>query len=267
MSLYKSFVSIGAGNVASHIVKSLCNAGYKLIQVYSRTQESAKILADPANAEFTTSIEEIMQGADLYIVSIPDLSVPLILEQLKITNSLIVHTAGSHGLEVFGTKFTRYGVLYPLQTIRKNTAVNMAKSPFLIEANNPVVLAEIEEIARSISENVYLTDSETRRWIHLAAVFANNFTNHMLALSSEILNQKKLDQNLLRPLIEETFRKALESNPSEEQTGPAIRNDTNIIEKHIKMLENQPLLQKLYTFTSQSIQHTQSLKKNNSVNE
>jgi len=262
MSQSKTFVSIGAGNVATHIVKSLCAAGYTLIQVYSRTLESAEILAKCGNAEYTNSLEKINRNVDFYILSLPDNTLKSILDQLTITNKLIVHTAGSHGLEIFTTKFDKYGVLYPLQTIRKNAVLSLSKTPFLIEGCNPEVLKEIELIARSISENVYFTDSETRRWIHLAAIFANNFTNHMLSLSSKILDQKNIDKTILKPLIEETFRKALEMNPEDAQTGPAVRNDTNIIDAHIKMLEDQALLQKIYTFTSQSIQKTQSEKTN-----
>ncbi len=262
MNQSKRFVSIGAGNVATHISRNLCKAGYSLIQVYSRTIESAMELAVPEKAVFTTTLAEILPDADFYIVSLSDQIVPSVLNQLNLSGKLIFHTSGSHDLEVFGSKFLQYGVLYPLQTISKNVELNISKVPFLIEGSDSKCLLQIELIAGALSEKVYPTNSETRKWIHLAAVFANNFSNHMLALSQEILDDKDLDFDLLRPLIEETFKKAISMDPKEGQTGPAVRNDTIIMEKHIQMLENKPLLQKIYTFTSSSIQRTKTIRNN-----
>jgi predicted short-subunit dehydrogenase-like oxidoreductase (DUF2520 family) len=264
MNQPQSFISIGAGNVATHIVCGLCNSGYNLIQVFSRTQLSAKLLADQFGAGYTTDPSKLKTNADFYLFSIPDQFLLQILEQVNVHDKLIFHTAGSHGLEVFEKKFSQFGILYPLQTISKNAHLDIAKVPFLIEACDDSSLREIEKIARTISETVLITDSETRKWIHLAAIFASNFTNHMVTLSSEILQQKNLSPSLLTPLIEETYRKSLAMDPAEAQTGPAVRNDTVIIEKHIKMLEDQPLLQKIYTFTSQSIQLSKNSKKNKS---
>jgi predicted short-subunit dehydrogenase-like oxidoreductase (DUF2520 family) len=264
MNQSASFVSIGAGNVATHLVSKLHQSGLQLIQVYSRTTDSASALAKLYDSVYTISPSEIKTNADFYLVSVPDQVLPHILDQLKIHDKLIFHTAGSHGLEVFGKKFHFFGVMYPLQTFSKNAELNLTKVPLLIEASDDNTLKEIEKIAHLITEKVYITDSETRRWIHLAAVFACNFTNHMIDLSNEILHQKKIDPSILKPIIEETFRKSISMNPCEAQTGPAIRNDFTTIDKHIKMLENQALLQKIYTFTSQSIQFTKSSKQNKS---
>ena len=264
MEQTKNFVSIGAGNVATHLVKALCNKGYHLNQVYSRTLGSAKALADLHDAEYTNSPNEIITCAGFYLVSVPDQVLPTILNSIEIHDQLIFHTAGSCGLEVFGKKFMHFGVLYPLQTFSKNVSLNISKDPILIEASDNTSLQGIEHIARTISEKVFVTDSETRRWIHLAAVFACNFTNHMLVLSDGILHKKQLDPTLLQALIKETFRKSLEMDPAEVQTGPAVRDDTITIDKHIKMLEDQPLLQKIYTFTSESIRKTKSSRENKS---
>jgi predicted short-subunit dehydrogenase-like oxidoreductase (DUF2520 family) len=261
MNQFIDFVCIGAGNVATHLVKGLCDKGYRLIQVYSRTIDSANALAGPYGAKYTNSLSEITDKSDFYLFSVPDQVLPEILNQFKTYDRLAIHTAGSHGLEVFGKNFKHFGVLYPLQTISKNVKLNIAEIPFLIEASDNQSIQEIEKIARSVSEKVYITDTESRRWIHLAA---SNFTNHMVALSTEILNQKNLDPALLRPLIEETFRKSLVMDPTEAQTGPAVRNDFIIIDKHIKMLQGQSLMQKIYTFTSESIQVTKSSKQNKS---
>jgi len=258
------FVCIGAGNVASHLVKSLCASGFRLMQVYSRTIESANALAEPVNSASVTSLSEILTEADFYLVSLPDAVLPVFLNDFRTHDKLIFHTAGSHGLEVFGGNYQKCGILYPLQTFTKNVELDLKAVPFLIEAADNKTLSEIEGIADAISDKVFVTDSETRRWIHLAAIFASNFTNHMYVASSQILKERNLDPDILKPLIEETFRKSRTVDPSEAQTGPAVRNDFNTIEKHIKMLERLPFLQKIYTFTSQSIQFSKSSGNNKS---
>jgi len=262
MAQLKSFVSIGAGNVATHLVKSLCRSGYHLLQVYSRTSGSSRYLAGNFKAESTTSVSEINPDADFYLVSLPDSVLPDFLKEFNIQNKLIFHTAGSLGLEVFGNKYPYSAVLYPLQTFSRIIDLKLDDTPLLIEASNEKALVEIKKIAKSISSEIYSTDAETRRWIHLAGVFACNFTNHMFAASSEILKSKNLDPALLKPLINETFRKSQIADPLLVQTGPAIRNDINTMERHFKMLENLPFLQKIYTFTSQSILFSKSWLKN-----
>jgi predicted short-subunit dehydrogenase-like oxidoreductase (DUF2520 family) len=256
MDKKKTFVCIGAGNVATHLAKALCNNGYRLIQVYSRTINSARELANAHQAEFTNSSSKLLPLADFYLVSIPDQTMAELLYKIEFHDKLIFHTAGSSGLEVFGNKFKHFGVMYPLQTFTKNTALKISEIPFLIEASDEKSLEKIEVIARDISERVYVTDAETRRWIHLAAVFACNFTNHMLVLSDRILKDKNIDPSILRPLIEETLGKSVYMDPAEAQTGPAVRGDFATIDKHIKMLENQSLLQKIYTFTTESIRNS-----------
>ncbi len=248
------FVSIGAGNVATHLVRSLCSNGCSLIQVYSHTALSAQTLAVCWNAEYTVSPEKIKTDADFYLVSLTDQALTGFLREFSVLDKLIFHTAGSHGLEVFEGKFENCGVLYPLQTFSKNVELDLTPVPLLIEAKNEHALFEIQTIAGKISTRVIVTDSEARRWIHLAAVFACNFTNHMYAVSSEMLQRQNLDPGLLNPLIDETFHKSRAMSPAEAQTGPAQRNDSVTMEKHIKMLESQTLLQKIYTFTSRSIQ-------------
>ena len=257
----KKFISIGAGNVASHLVKAFCSSNCQLVQVYSRSTASARELAEKYNSRSTTILDELDQEADFYIVSLPDNILPEILLKLKIQKGIVLHTAGSHGLEIFKNRFEQYGVFYPLQSITKNIMVDFSEIPILVEANNNQTLLEVKNIAECVSHKVSVTDSETRKWIHLAAVFANNFTNHMMVLSNQILKDKGLDAELLRPIIEETFRKSVQISPESAQTGPAVRNDTVIMERHLNMLKNKPLLQKIYTFTSESIQLQKSKKK------
>jgi predicted short-subunit dehydrogenase-like oxidoreductase (DUF2520 family) len=267
MNQAAGFVSIGAGNVSTHFVRKLCDSGFKLVQVYSRTADSAWALAEKYNAGFTNSADEIVKDASFYLVSLPDQVLPGFLEHFKIKDKLIVHTAGSYGIDVFGEEYRYFGVLYPLQTFSKKFDLDISVVPILIEACDNETLKEIEKIARVISDKVIETDAETRRWIHLSALFASNFTNHMYVLAEELMKSRNLDPDILNPLIEETFRKSRLMDPAEAQTGPAVRNDVNTLAKHIKMLENKPLLQKIYTFTSESIQFTKSSKQNKPVNE
>jgi predicted short-subunit dehydrogenase-like oxidoreductase (DUF2520 family) len=262
MNHSSSFVCIGAGNVATHLVRKLCSSGFRLIQVYSRTSLSAHLLADRYNASSVTIPGEIIADADFYLVSLPDQVLPDFLKEINIHDKLIFHTAGSLGLEVFGERFSYTGIMYPLQTFTKSSDIDLTEVPFLIEAADNNSLKEIEKIARTLSNRVYIVDSETRSWIHLAAVFACNFTNHMYVAAGEILKMKNIDSTVLNPVIEEAFRKSRAMDPAEAQTGPAVRDDAITIDKHINMLMNKPLLQKIYTFTSQSIQSAKSLKHN-----
>ena len=263
MSKLTGFVSIGAGNVATHLVNKLCAAGYKLLQVYSRTDESAKLLAGLHNSSFTTDSDKVISDADFYLVSIPDQALKEFLKAFKIHNKIIFHTAGSHGTEVFGEEYMFPGVLYPLQTFTKDLGLNIEDVPVFIEARSSETLDKIESIAQSISPKVFHSDAETRKKIHLAAVFACNFTNHMFVVAAELMKSEGLDPSVLKPLIEETYRKSVMMNPEEAQTGPAVRNDRITMDKHINMLENQPLWQKIYIFTSQSIFFTKNSKHNN----
>jgi len=265
MNKSSRFVSIGAGNVATHLAKCLCSQGYVLLQVYNRSSGSAADLAQTLNASWTTHISEIIPDADFYIIALPDQVLTDFLREFPVRDKLIFHTAGSTGLEVFDDKYTQAGVMYPLQTFSKSVGLSLTEVPFLIEAVNQETLNSIISIAGDISRKVYPTNADTRRQIHLAAIFACNFTNHMFAVSHELLRENNLDPELLRPLVDETFRKSRLADPVDVQTGPAVRNDTPTLQKHIKMLQTQPLLQKIYTFTSESIQYLRDLKHNNSV--
>lgn len=254
MKTINSFVSIGAGNVATHLCNGLVNKGYILRQVYSRTAKSGQNLAISFNVQSTTHISDIISDADFYLVAVSDHAIPEILSHLKIRDKLIMHTAGSIGLDVFENGYKKFGILYPLQTFSKNRSLDISNIPFLVEGSDPGTASSIIQIARKLSRNVLLADSGLRKCIHVAAVFASNFTNFMYTSAYELLKEKHLDYDLLFPLMEETLRKAQSGNPAKFQTGPAIRGDSNIINEHIKLLSHNPDLQKIYTFISDNIQ-------------
>ena len=247
-------VSIGAGNLASHLSKALQKAGFDIVQVYSRTETSARELAECLQTSYSTSIENIVDNASLFIISVSDDAIESIVEKMPSTEGLVLHTAGSVSIDVFSGKFKNYGILYPLQTFSKFRPVDFSEIPVFLEANTRNNLQTIRTIAEAISSKVYEASSSERMKLHLAAVFGCNFVNYLFHLSSEITKQAGYDFNVLSPLILETVRKALTSeNPKKVQTGPAFRNDRKVIQKHIDLLISCPEWQELYAIMSERI--------------
>ena len=248
-------VFLGSGNVATHLSQAMQQAGMTILQVYSPTAEHARELADKLNCPWTTDVNAILP-ADLYIFCLKDVALPGFLRTFPPHAGLWVHTAGSMPLTVFEGYTKRYGTLYPLQTFSKGRDVYFNNIPLFIESNNPEDEILLLSIAESLSGRVQLLSSEKRRYLHLAAVFACNFTNHMYALASEILEANGIDRKALLPLIDETAAKIHSLTPAEAQTGPAVRYDENVIAKHLEMLDD-PLLKEIYQSVSNSIhKHT-----------
>ncbi len=198
-------------------------------------------------------MDDINRSADLYIIAVKDEAIREVALSLKIGEKLIVHTSGSTSLQVLDGVSAHTGVLYPLQTFSKNKAVDFRLVPIAIEANNPDDLGAIRAIADRISEKVKELNSAQRKALHVAAVFACNFTNHLVAISQQLLEDENLDFDLLRPLIAETAHKVQLYDPASIQTGPAVREDYEVVNSHLDMLKNQPELQDLYRRLSQSI--------------
>ncbi len=167
--------------------------------------------------------------------------------------TLVAHTAGSFGLDIYPEQIVRKGIFYPLQTFSENRKVSFTDLPFLLEASDSDSSEILRNLAESIHGNVYFVDTEKRRMIHLAAVFVNNFSNHMLTLGKEVALKSGFTFELLAPLIKETFSKALYSGPENSQTGPAVRHDKNTIEKHMELLSFSPDLQRVYKEMTKSI--------------
>jgi len=177
-----------------------------------------------------------------------------VLSSIKCSeHTVVAHTAGSYGLDIFPVHLNNKGVFYPLQTFSKGRNINFNDLPILIEASKPGTGKILKDIAEAIKGKVHFIDTEHRKRLHLAAVFVCNFTNHMLVAGKEITSGVGLSFELLEPLIRETISKALENGPENTQTGPAARNDLNTIEKHLELLSFSPELQKIYKEVSQSI--------------
>lgn len=249
-------VFIGAGNLATNLAKALYRKGFRIVQVYSRTEASARSLAEVVEAEFTTDLNDINPFARLYIVSLKDSAFIELLPAIaagKKKDALLVHTAGSLPLSVWNGTVEHYGVFYPMQTFSKQREVDFREIPFFIEASSAEDTELLKAVAATLSERVYEADSEQRKSLHLAAVFTCNFTNHMYALAAELLEKYHLPFDVMLPLIDETARKVHALQPKSAQTGPAIRYDENIINDHLGMLSDDSEMQKLYELVSRSI--------------
>ncbi|MBK5194737.1 MAG: DUF2520 domain-containing protein [Proteiniphilum sp.] len=245
-------VFLGSGNVATHLAKALHAAGHRIIQVFSRSQENATLLADKVGAEAVSRLHLINTEADLYLFSVKDDALQEVILQMPQTKGVWAHTAGSLPMTLFSSRKEEYGVIYPLQTFGKNRELNFIDIPLFIEGSTPATVLFLENLARYISREVHQLPGEKRRYLHLAAVFACNFVNHMYTLSSDILLKEDIPFAMLRPLIAETMAKVTVMTPREAQTGPAVRNDEEVMRNHLELITH-PQLKELYTLISKSI--------------
>lgn len=246
-----NIVFIGAGNVATHLALALKNIGHNIVQVFSRTLVSAKTLANNVNAEYTNELKNITPNADIYFYTVPDDALPLTIEHIPLKKGIHIHTAGSVSIDIFIQFQHNYGVLYPLQTFSKNKNINIQEVPFLLEANNKYVKEILIDITKNLSNKFFEVNSQERQRIHLSAVFACNFTNHMFVLADKILGDIPFE--ILKPLITETFSKIQVLSPTQAQTGPAKREDYGIMKKHLQFLKDNEEYKQLYKKISESI--------------
>jgi len=246
-------VILGSGNVATLLGASLSKAGYNIIQVWSRNLEHAKALANLLHAQFTDDIDQMVDSADLYILSVNDDALPSIISKMKPVNGTVVHTSGSTSMDIFQDKFSHYGVFYPFQTLSAEKEIDFKKIPILLEGSDSKSISALKSVAKSLSDNVQECDSDRRQILHIAAIFACNFTNYFYTISQKLLEENGLAFDLVRPLILETALKVQEILPDRAQTGPAVRNDLSIINSHLKQLEGKPELSAIYRLLSDQI--------------
>jgi predicted short-subunit dehydrogenase-like oxidoreductase (DUF2520 family) len=243
---------IGSGNVATHLGAAFKNAGHRIVQVYSRNMDNAALLAYHIDAEPINNLSNISPETDLFIIAVNDDAIVYVAQQLARHNKPIVHTAGATDINVLIPFTAEAGVFYPLQTLSKNKeAANSI--PICIEGYDDAITLQLEQLASSISQNVYRVSSAQRKILHLAAVFACNFPNYLYATAQHLLAQHDMAFELLRPLILETAQKVQDALPGSVQTGPAARNDETTMAAHLQLLDNDPQLQELYRLLSQGI--------------
>lgn len=246
---------LGSGNVATHLGAALANAGHRIVQVYSRTADHARTLAEALDAQAISHLGDLNPKADVFILAISDDAIASVAGQLPLhLNGIVVHTSGSTSIDVLQSH-ARYGVFYPLQTFSKGKTVDFASIPLALEAGDAPSMAQLESMARSISGVVFPCDSVQRLSLHVAAVFACNFTNHLYAVAADLLQRNGLSFDLIKPLVTETAQKVMALPPAEAQTGPAIRGDQITMEKHLEFLHGEAELQQLYALLSTAVQH------------
>jgi predicted short-subunit dehydrogenase-like oxidoreductase (DUF2520 family) len=244
---------IGSGNVATHLGAAFKNTGHRIIQVYNRDMHNAALLAYHIGAEPIDDLNNIDPETEVFIISVKDDAIKSIARDLAKYKKLLVHTSGATELEALLAFTPDAGVFYPLQTLSKNQEVDFFTVPLCIEGANGEITKNLEQLARTISNNVYRVNSEQRKILHLAAVFACNFPNYLYGAAEQLLAKHKIDFELLRPLILETAQKVKDHLTTEVQTGPAIRNDHETMETHLQMLDDEPDLKVMYNVLSQAI--------------
>jgi len=239
-------VLLGSGNVAQHLIEVMKNTPtIDLVQVFARNPNQLNHLLP--SSKIVSDYQKIA-AADVYIISVSDNAIAEVSGKLPFENRLVVHTSGSSALSVLDNK-NRKGVFYPLQTFTKGKKVDFTPIPICLEAENEQDYQLLEKLAHCISQKVFKINSEQRKSLHVAAVFVCNFVNHLYQIGNEICEANQIPFEVLHPLIQETAQKILELTPKEAQTGPALRNDTKTIEKHLDFLsdENYKTIYKLLT--------------------
>jgi len=252
----KTISIAGAGKVAGHLAVALVRAGFRIDQIFSRHIESAKKLADLVGANSSVDPSTLDARSDLLIIAIPDQAIAGFAELLKKTgnfNGLVVHTSGSQPLSAISGYFEKAGVFYPLQSFTQFSKPDISRVPFCIEGATSEIASVLAGIAGHLSSDIRIIDSSQRAAIHLAAVFASNFTNHMYAIADRILGEADVKPDILYPLINETATRIIGRHPEILQTGPAIRNDWSTIEAHLGMLEKYPAWKEIYKSVSENI--------------
>ncbi len=251
------FVSfIGSGNLAWHLAPALDNAGYIVKEVYSRNPHHAEILVERLyQAEVKASLDFSTSDSNVFIIATSDDAIQDIVREIVLPDeAVLVHTSGSQPLNVLQFAATPHlGVLYPLQTFSKLKKVDFREIPFFIESSDQKTEHAVMPMANAISNKVQKIGSEERKALHVAAVFASNFTNHMLAIADDILQQNNINFDWLIPLITETINKSIALGPEEAQTGPAKRGDLEVLDEHLEFLRKQKSVAAIYKLVSQHI--------------
>ena len=249
-------VLIGAGRLACNLGPVLCKAGYELSAIYSRHLASALRLQKECKCPYVTcNMGDLPKEADMFIIAVKDDALEDVIRQVTVgrENQLFVHTAGSMPLSLFEGYCRHYGVFYPMQTFSYEQRVDFNSIPLFLEADSSETMCTLQLLAKGISNSIYSLTTEERKYLHMAAVFACNFSNHCYALAADILKQVGLSFDIMLPLIEQTVHKVHELSPAAGQTGPAVRNDMKVMKMQHELLADYPTMQRIYDLLSASI--------------
>ncbi|MEN5235712.1 Rossmann-like and DUF2520 domain-containing protein [Sphingobacterium faecium] len=246
-------VILGSGNVATHFAQNFHHQGHKIKQIFSRKKANAQALAFTVHADSISDISEMQRNADLYVIAVSDQAISsLIMDFPTDLSGIVVHCSGATEMDVLH-KFKHYGVIYPPQSISKNEDSDFSQIPFCIEGNTPKVQATLLTLIHTMATESFACSTSQRLAIHVASVFANNFTNALFQISYELLQKHDLPFDLVRPIILETAKKVQTRIPKEVQTGPAVRNDKITIKKHLNFIREQDDWKQIYQLLSQEI--------------
>lgn len=246
-------VLIGSGSVATHLGLAFQSKGVTIKQVFSRNPANAENLAKKLKTEFVDDIADIYMDADIYIYALKDSALKSVLRKMNMPNGIHIHTAGSIPMTDFEGFTCKFGVFYPLQSFSIQKEIDFKNIPICIEACNAEIQQVLIDLAKLLTDKIYIISSEQRKKLHLAAVFACNFTNYMYDIASQILENSDIKFEIIQPLIAETADKIKTLNPYDAQTGPAVRFDETTIARHLHLLKKTPDLSKIYNLLSKNI--------------
>jgi predicted short-subunit dehydrogenase-like oxidoreductase (DUF2520 family) len=247
---------IGSGNLAWHLAPALDNLGFVVKEVFSARSKNAAALTERLyQAEVKKSLDFSDSPSKVFFIAVSDEAIADVAKEIVLPeDSILVHTSGSQPLDIL--KFAaapHTGVFYPLQTFTKVRNIDFKNVPIFIEASDDQAEKQLTSMARTLTSKFKKITSEERKGLHVAAVFASNFPNHMLRISKILMDQKGLNFDWLKPLVLETINKALTNGPEYSQTGPAVRGDLEILDEHLKYLKKEKVIAKLYELISQDI--------------
>lgn len=246
---------IGSGNIATFFSFRLWESGNEIVQVISGTLINAKELASNFHCKFSDSIDELTREADVYLFAIKDDILLKYAFELNLTNKIVIHCAGSISLDQIKPISTNVACIWSVFSINKNSLPSHRNIPLVLNASNDETLKITNRLATQISDTIYFVEDEQKKFLHLGAVFANNFTNHLYSLSKSILEEHLIPFEILIPIIQDTAQKLLKSPPEENQTGPAVRGDQQTMNLHLSLLKNEQV-QEIYKLISENIQRT-----------
>jgi predicted short-subunit dehydrogenase-like oxidoreductase (DUF2520 family) len=245
---------IGSGKTATALGKALATAHHQFVQVWSRSEANATVLAKILHASATDDLNSITGEADIYIIAVKDDAIGEVSQKLRIGNKIVAHTSGIKSKDVLTSASLNYGIFYPFVSMTKEIEVDFNNALIMAEGSNEQTVLILSSLARSISDNVKIAEEKQRMSLHLAAVFAHNFTNHMYTIAEQILSDKGLNFDELRPLIAAHTQSILHFSPYTLQTGPAIRHDQTTINTHMDILGNDSESKQIYLTMTEAIQ-------------
>jgi len=246
-------ILIGAGSLAGHLGIALHRRGLKIVQVVNRTPAKGRKLAAKVGASYCENLSDINRKADLYMLAVSDTYLAETASLLRLDDRLTVHASGSQAMEILAPVSRNIGVFYPVQTFSNIRRIGFSRIPVCIEANSEDNEFRLKELAARISGIVHCLNSEQRNWLHLGAVFASNFPNHLYGVAEDLLLSHDIPPKILNPLISQTAGNWSHGNPFSLQTGPAVRNDRKVLAIHREMLERKPEYRRLYDLLTESI--------------